>query len=82
VRIAICPLFVFVTCSEKSPDALTYMPDRLCPHPPAWTLNVPRAEACQFAIDELKARVPIWKRELYDDGSAWKENAEFHRSVV
>lgn len=33
-----------------------------------------RAEAfaaCRFAIDTLKARVPIWKRELYADGSAW-----------
>jgi len=33
-----------------------------------------RAEAfaaCRFAIDTLKARVPIWKKELYADGSAW-----------
>eukprot|EP00183_Erythrolobus_madagascarensis_P000137 CAMPEP_0185849456 /NCGR_PEP_ID=MMETSP1354-20130828/3958_1 /TAXON_ID=708628 /ORGANISM="Erythrolobus madagascarensis, Strain CCMP3276" /LENGTH=136 /DNA_ID=CAMNT_0028549989 /DNA_START=260 /DNA_END=667 /DNA_ORIENTATION=+ len=27
--------------------------------------------ACAFAIDELKARVPIWKREIYEDGSEW-----------
>ena len=35
-------------------------------------------EACQFAIDELKAQVPIWKKEIYDgDATAkWKENAE------
>lgn len=33
--------------------------------------------ASRFAIDTLKARVPIWKKELYADGSAWKENAEF-----
>ena len=26
--------------------------------------------ACRFVIDELKARVPIWKRERYDDGEA------------
>jgi len=35
-----------------------------------------RAEAfaaCRFAIDTLKARVPIWKKELYADGSAWLE---------
>mmetsp|Transcript_8791 Transcript_8791/g.23045 ORF Transcript_8791/g.23045 Transcript_8791/m.23045 type:complete len:159 (-) Transcript_8791:627-1103(-) len=32
--------------------------------------------ACAFAIDELKARVPIWKREIYEDGSEWKQNAE------
>lgn len=33
-------------------------------------------EACHFLIDELKMRVPIWKRERYEDGSVWKENAE------
>jgi len=27
--------------------------------------------ACRFAIDTLKARVPIWKKEVYADGSAW-----------
>ena len=34
--------------------------------------------ACQFAIDELKAQVPIWKKEVYDGGVApeWKENKE------
>ena len=33
-----------------------------------------RAEAfaaCRFAIDTLKAQVPIWKKELYADGQAW-----------
>ena len=33
-----------------------------------------RAEAfaaCRFAIDTLKARVPIWKKEFYADGSEW-----------
>jgi molybdopterin synthase catalytic subunit len=27
--------------------------------------------ACRFAIDTLKAQVPIWKKEFYADGSAW-----------
>src|SRR5512142_927607 len=27
--------------------------------------------ACRYAIDTLKARVPIWKKEYYADGSAW-----------
>jgi molybdopterin synthase catalytic subunit len=33
--------------------------------------------ACRWAIDELKRRVPIWKRESYRDGSApqWVANA-------
>jgi molybdopterin synthase catalytic subunit len=35
-------------------------------------------QAVQFAIDELKASVPIWKKEVYagGDGAKWKENAE------
>jgi molybdopterin synthase catalytic subunit len=28
-------------------------------------------EACHWIIDELKATVPIWKREIYADGSDW-----------
>ena len=31
-------------------------------------------EASRYAIEALKARVPIWKKELYSDGSAWKAN--------
>ena len=32
----------------------------------------------EYLIDELKRRIPIWKREVYegDEGSVWKENAE------
>lgn len=29
--------------------------------------------ACHWAIDSLKARVPIWKKEVWSDGSAWVE---------
>lgn len=28
-------------------------------------------EACRFLIDELKANVPIWKKEFYADSSVW-----------
>ncbi|RMG24956.1 MAG: molybdenum cofactor biosynthesis protein MoaE [Bacteroidetes bacterium] len=28
-------------------------------------------EACRFAIDELKQRVPIWKKEVFEDGEVW-----------
>lgn len=28
-------------------------------------------EACQFAIDTLKETVPIWKKEIFEDGSQW-----------
>ena len=32
-------------------------------------------QASRFAIDELKAQVPIWKKEHYADGHAdWKAN--------
>lgn len=32
-------------------------------------------EACRYAIDALKSRVPVWKRELYrDGGTAWIAN--------
>lgn len=28
-------------------------------------------EAARYGIDQLKARVPIWKRETWEDGQAW-----------
>lgn len=28
-------------------------------------------EACEWAIKELKRTVPIWKKEVYDDGEEW-----------
>ena len=31
-------------------------------------------EASRFALEELKAKLPVWKREIYDDGQAWKAN--------
>lgn len=35
-------------------------------------------KCCEYLIDELKARVPIWKREVYEgDDSVWKENVEW-----
>jgi molybdopterin synthase catalytic subunit len=34
-------------------------------------------QACQFVIDEVKRRVPIWKRERYADGTVeWVNAAE------
>ena len=40
-------------------------------------------QCCEFLIDELKARVPIWKLEQYegDGGSVWKENLEWHEGI-
>ena len=28
-------------------------------------------EACQYAIDTLKETVPIWKKEIFDNGEEW-----------
>ena len=28
-------------------------------------------DACRHCIDELKKRVPIWKREVYEGGAEW-----------
>ncbi len=28
-------------------------------------------EACQYAIDTLKQTVPIWKKEIFEDGEEW-----------
>jgi molybdopterin synthase catalytic subunit len=28
-------------------------------------------EACKWLIDTLKERVPIWKKEFYEDGAVW-----------
>lgn len=28
-------------------------------------------EACKFAIDTLKETVPIWKKEVFEDGAIW-----------
>ena len=28
-------------------------------------------DACEFCIDELKKTVPIWKKEIFEDGEVW-----------
>jgi molybdopterin synthase catalytic subunit len=30
-------------------------------------------EACHFAVDRIKEIVPIWKKEVWDDGEEWIE---------
>lgn len=33
-------------------------------------------EACRFVVEEAKRRLPVWKREILDDGSvSWRDNA-------
>jgi molybdopterin synthase catalytic subunit len=39
-------------------------------------------EAAHFAIDTLKATVPIWKKEFYKgEEKVWKENKEWHEQL-
>ncbi|MGH9469715.1 MAG: molybdenum cofactor biosynthesis protein MoaE [Terriglobia bacterium] len=39
-------------------------------------------DACRYAIDELKRRAPIWKKEYFEDGSAWAESETEPRSLA
>jgi adenylyltransferase/sulfurtransferase len=40
-------------------------------------------EACRFLIDEVKLRVPIWKREVYlSGGAAWVGCGHEHEGVA
>ena len=37
-------------------------------------------ECTEYLINELKGRVPIWKKEMYNDddgGAVWKDNVEW-----
>jgi molybdopterin synthase catalytic subunit len=38
-----------------------------CPH------RAEAFDACRYAIDTLKATVPIWKKEVATDGAEWVE---------
>ena len=35
--------------------------------------RAPALLACRFAIEELKKKVPIWKKEFFEGGEAWIE---------
>lgn len=32
--------------------------------------------ACGYGIDRLKASLPVWKKEVFEDGHVWRENVE------
>ena len=38
-------------------------------------------EACRFAIDTLKKKVPIWKKEHFEDGAIWADGEPFPPDV-
>ncbi|KAF8822653.1 molybdopterin converting factor, subunit 2 protein [Cardiosporidium cionae] len=37
--------------------------------------------ACHSLIDQIKRSAPIWKKEFYEDGSAWLENSEWQNNT-
>ncbi len=37
-------------------------------------------EACEWAIRELKRTVPIWKKEIFEDGEVWVEGEGYKKS--
>jgi molybdopterin synthase catalytic subunit len=41
-----------------------------CPH------RAEAFEACKWAMDTLKATVPIWKQEIYEDSAVWIEGGK------
>ena len=67
VRVALCHRLGVVHVTEASVVVAVSSPHRR-----------EALEACAFAIDRLKATVPIWKSEQYEgDDRIWKENVEW-----
>lgn len=38
-------------------------------------------DACRFAIDTLKKKVPIWKKEYFEDGAVWADGEPFPADI-
>jgi MoaE-MoaD fusion protein len=38
-------------------------------------------EACRWIIDTLKKRVPIWKKEYFEDGAVWADGEPFPEEI-
>jgi molybdopterin synthase catalytic subunit len=39
-------------------------------------------EACEWAIRELKRTVPIWKKEVFEDGEVWVEGEDVANNLA
>ena len=37
-------------------------------------------EACRYMIEEVKRRVPVWKKEVWEGGEEWIEGEAVNRS--
>ena len=38
--------------------------------------------ACKYAVDRLKEIVPIWKKEVYEDGEVWVESDKQKKAAL
>jgi molybdopterin synthase catalytic subunit len=38
-------------------------------------------DACRWIIDSLKQRVPVWKKEFFEDGASWADGEPFPPDV-
>lgn len=43
--------------------------------------RAPAFEACRWLIDTLKKKVPIWKKESFEDGAVWADGEPFPAEV-
>ena len=41
----------------------------------------PAFEACRWVIDTLKRKVPIWKKEYFEDGAVWADGEAFPAEI-
>lgn len=41
----------------------------------------PAFEACRWIIDTLKRKVPIWKKEYFEDGAVWADGEPFPEEI-
>lgn len=41
----------------------------------------PAFEACRWLIDTLKRKVPIWKKEHFEDGAVWADGEPFPEEI-
>jgi molybdopterin synthase catalytic subunit/molybdopterin converting factor small subunit len=42
----------------------------------------PAFEACRWLIDTLKKKVPIWKKEYFEDGAVWADGEPFPEEIA
>ena len=43
--------------------------------------RAPAFEACRWLIDTLKKKVPIWKKEYFEDGAVWADSEPFPAEI-